>query len=74
MHLWKKDEALRKLCGDLRIEPKQVAVVGDHVNDLPLFNIAGLRFACKPKDERMKRSADYIIDDLREIPLILKRI
>ena len=74
VNLWKKDEVLLKLCRDLNIEPKEVAVVGDYSSELPLFKIAGLGFAYSPKDEAIQNAANYVISDFREIIPILKNL
>lgn len=72
VHLWKKDEVLIKLCRDLDITPKEVAVVGDYSSELPLFKIAGVSFAYSPKDEAIQKAANHIISDFREIIPILE--
>ena len=72
VNLWKKDKVLLKLCSDLNIKPKEVAVVGDYSSELPLFKIAGLGFAYSPKDDAIQKAANHIISDFREIIPILK--
>jgi len=72
VNLWKKDKVLLKLCSDLNIDPKEVAVVGYYSSEVPLFKIAGLGFAYSPKDDAVQKAANHVISDFREIIPILK--
>ena len=43
-----KGPALDKLCNDFNLTPDKIAVIGDDLNDLPLFQRVG--FSACPKD------------------------
>ncbi|MFZ2456472.1 MAG: HAD family phosphatase [Candidatus Altiarchaeia archaeon] len=51
------------------ITTKQCAAVGDYLNDIPMFKVAGLSIAFNPKDESVARCADAVVEgkDLRRI-------
>ncbi|MFH1105588.1 MAG: HAD family hydrolase, partial [Candidatus Aenigmatarchaeota archaeon] len=70
----KKEEIFEKLTKVLGINPNQCAVIGNDVNDLPLFSKAGLSVAYNPSSMQVVRNADYVIydDDLRSILPIFK--
>ncbi len=70
----KKEEIFEKLTKVLGINPKQCAVIGNDINDLPLFSKAGLSVAYNPSSMQVVRNADYVIydDDLRSILPIFK--
>ena len=72
VNLWKKEGALNKLCEDLDVTPKEVAIIGDTISEVPLFKIAGVSFAINPKDDYVKKAADYVISDFTEIIPILE--
>ena len=56
-----KDEILHKWCQEEHISPKEVAVIGDDINDIPLFNYCG-HSAC-PSD------ASPVVQDCADIVL-----
>lgn len=72
--LWKKGSNLIEVCKKFNVKPSEAVVIGDHENELDLFEIAGLSIAYKPKTEKVKKSADYVITNLNEIPLIIKNL
>ncbi len=71
--LWSKKDNLIKVCERFGVKTEDAVVVGDHENELDLFEIAGLSMAYKPKTEKVGKAADYIINDLREVPLIIRK-
>ncbi|QNK39093.1 HAD hydrolase family protein [Caproicibacter fermentans] len=56
-----KADALRSLCGYLRIPLKQVCAVGDNGNDVEMLRIAGLGIAVGNAIEEAKQAADAVI-------------
>jgi len=72
--LWDKSSKLIEVCKRFGIKPEEAVVVGDHENELDLFEIAGLSIAYKPKTEKVKKAADFVIKDLIEVPLLIRRI
>jgi phosphoserine phosphatase len=51
------------------INVKECAAVGDYLNDIPMFKVAGLSIAFNPKDEAVAQCADEVVNgkDLRGI-------
>jgi len=66
--LWSKDEALRGLGARQGFLPSEICYVGDHVNDIPAMNLAGLAIAANPKDRRLAGVCDHVIDDFSQLP------
>lgn len=69
--LWNKKANMMDVCNRFNVKPREVAVVGDHENELDLFEIAGLSIAYRPKTEKVSNAADYVVDNLIEIPKII---
>ena len=76
----KKGEAFKKLLADRKVEAAHVAFVGNDVNDLPCFEIAGWAVAVADAYPEVKRAADYVLQTpggygaLRELfDLVLKK-
>ena len=67
--LSEKLEAFKRLLEEYKIAPEKAVHVGDHVNDVSIFEVAGLGIAFNPKREIVRRKADVVIDsgDLRDI-------
>lgn len=61
-----KGRSLEFLCGCLEIPPEQVAVAGDSLNDLDMFEKAGLRFAVGNAREEIKAAADVVTGTNKE--------
>ena len=55
-----KGTGIEKACEVLRIEPKEVAHIGDGENDLEAFRVVGYRVAVGQAPESLKREADYV--------------
>ena len=56
-----KGEALRKLLADKKIDPARVVYIGNDLNDLPCFEIAGWAVAVADAYPEVLRAADYVL-------------
>jgi YrbI family 3-deoxy-D-manno-octulosonate 8-phosphate phosphatase len=79
--LSKKGEALKQLLADKKVSASQVAFLGNDLNDLPCFEIAGWAVAVADAYPEVKQAADFVLDRpggrgaVRELcELILDRI
>ena len=61
-----KKHALQALLSRLNVDHKKVMVVGDGGNDLPLFELAGLKIAMGNGSEELKAKADWIAPSVDE--------
>lgn len=55
-----KGRALKKLTEKLNVKPDEVIVFGDELNDLPMFEFAGMAVAMGNGSEFIKSHADFI--------------
>ena len=55
-----KGTALRTLANHLKIPTERIAVIGDYLNDLEMFEIAGISIAMGNAHEKVKAVADLI--------------
>ena len=55
-----KSAALRALMVRHGLTPEQVAYVGDDINDLPAFDVAGLKIAVADAADVVKERADHV--------------
>jgi 3-deoxy-D-manno-octulosonate 8-phosphate phosphatase (KDO 8-P phosphatase) len=55
-----KAASLRALMERRRLQPSEVAFVGDDLTDLPAFWTAGVRIAVADGAERLRREADWV--------------
>lgn len=55
-----KREGLLAACRRLGVPPESAAYVGDDLNDLPAFGVAGLRVAVANGAEEVRRAADWV--------------
>lgn len=55
-----KGVALRTLMDRQRLQAREVAFVGDDVNDLPAFGVAGVKIAVADAAQVVRESADYV--------------
>ena len=76
----KKGEALKKLLAGRNVDPAHVVYVGNDVNDLPCFEIAGWAVAVPDSYAEVLRAADHVLQTpgghgaLRELfDLVLRR-
>jgi len=54
-----KGEALKKVTSDYEIELRNTIAIGDNLNDLSMFQVAGSSIAMKNADESIKNIATY---------------
>lgn len=57
-----KGATLLELMTRYGLERREVAYIGDDINDLPAFAHAGLKIAVANADEQLKAKADFITD------------
>jgi len=64
-----KGKILEEIAADLGIDCKQCAAVGDYLNDIPMFKVAGFSVAFNPKNDEVAESADKVVyeKDLRKL-------
>ncbi len=56
-----KGKILEKIAAENGYGAKQCAAVGDYLNDIPMFKVAGLSIAYNPKDPKVAECADEVI-------------
>ncbi|MCA1959762.1 MAG: 3-deoxy-8-phosphooctulonate synthase [Desulfomonile sp.] len=57
---WDKKIVLTQLLEDLRVQPEEVAVIGDDVVDIPVFRRVGVSFTVPEAPMEVRREASYI--------------
>jgi phosphoserine phosphatase len=62
---------LPDLCRRYNVAPEEICHVGDHANDLPVFERVGLPVAFRPKLPEVQKGAKYVINDFAELGRIL---
>ncbi|MFH1125574.1 MAG: HAD-IB family phosphatase [Candidatus Altiarchaeota archaeon] len=64
-----KGKILRDTALRFNLKPSECAAVGDYLNDVPMFEAAGLSIAFNPKGEDTIKKANYVIyeKDLRKL-------
>ena len=55
-----KAAALTQIMAKYKLSPDQTAFVGDDINDLPAFAVAGVKIAVADASETLKAEADWI--------------
>ena len=55
-----KGNALEKLAEHLQIKPERIVVIGDYLNDLEMFKVAGISVAMGNAPQEVKQAADLI--------------
>ncbi len=55
-----KAESLKKLCQELSIAEEEVVCIGDDLNDMPMFRLAGLVVCPQDAHPYIKKIADYV--------------
>jgi phosphoserine phosphatase len=68
---WHKHLLLPEICRRYHVAPEEICHVGDHENDIPCFELAGLAVAFRPKLPEVGKAAQYVIDDFAELGRIL---
>lgn len=61
-----KKQALEELIKMLTLNKNEIIGVGDHNNDLPLFESVGLKVAMGNATEKLKSNADYVTSSVDE--------
>ena len=56
-----KGEALRRLLSRKRVDPAHVVYIGNDLNDLPCFEVAGWAIAVADAYPPVRRAADYVL-------------
>jgi len=68
---WEKHLLLPDICRQFNVAPEEICHVGDHENDIPVFDQVGLAVAFRPKLLEVGKMAKYVIDDFAELGPIL---
>lgn len=55
-----KAAALRQIMAKYELTPEETAFVGDDINDLPAFAVAGVKIAVADASETLKAKADWV--------------
>lgn len=55
-----KGDVLRSMMVREGLEPSEVAFVGDDINDLPAFDVVGVKIAVADAADMVRRRADYV--------------
>jgi phosphoserine phosphatase len=80
VRLWDKKRNMIKICNMFGIKPdskgvyQDAVVLGDHDNELGLFEIAGLSIAYMPKSEKVAKAADHVVKDLNQVSAIIRKL
>jgi Cof subfamily protein (haloacid dehalogenase superfamily) len=61
-----KGRAVQALCTILGLDPRRVAVIGDMMNDVAMFQVAGLAVAMGQAPETVKAAADVVTTSNRD--------
>jgi phosphoserine phosphatase len=56
-----KGKLLRNVAMKFNMKASECAAVGDYLNDIPMFNTAGLSVAFNPKSSMVAKKANYVI-------------
>ena len=57
-----KVKILKQLCEKYNITPKEIAYIGDDVNDIDVMKMVGISFCPQDAEEEVKQTASIIID------------
>lgn len=69
--LSEKDKAMVSLSKKYNFGLKEICYIGDHFNDVPAWEVAGLSVAFNPKEKELEKRVDYVIYDFCELKKIL---
>jgi phosphoserine phosphatase len=56
----------------LGLDPSEIAFVGDHLNDIPVFGAVGYAIAYAPKDPEVAAAAHVVVHHFRPIPELVR--
>ncbi len=70
--LSEKDKALFSFSKRYNVGLEEICYIGDHFNDIPAWEVAGLSVAFNPKEKELEKKVDYVIYDFCELKKILK--
>ncbi len=62
-----KTKGLELICNKYQVEPQQICYVGDHDNDLVVFEEVGISVAFNPKTNLVKEKANHVIYNFKEL-------
>lgn len=65
-----KDQVLKEIAHDLRIQLSQCAAIGDSRNDIPMFNIVGFSIAFNPSTAEVANAASTIVQSENALDLL----
>ncbi len=65
-----KDQVLKEIASDLRIQLSQCAAIGDSRNDIPMFNIVGFSIAFNPSTAEVANAASTIVQSENALDLL----
>jgi len=60
--VWEKKTEAKKICDELNISLKQVAFVGDDLNDIPLLEAVGFSVCPSDAASEVKEKVDFVSD------------
>ncbi len=67
-----KGKEIISLAKKYKTKLEEVCYIGDHFNDVPAWEVAGLSVAFNPKEKELEKKVDYVIYDFNELRKILK--
>ena len=78
--LWDKKQNMTNVCERFGIKSdgngiyRGVVTVGDHENELETFKIAEYSIAYRPASEKVRKAADHVVNDLRDVPALIRKL
>jgi len=72
-----KDKNIYDIARKEKIEPENIASVGNSCLDIPMFQVSGLSIAFNPSDECVREYADFVIEGknlIKILPIIKENI
>ncbi len=69
-----KGKALKHLAEHFGVSIKDIAAIGDGLNDLSAIEAAGISFAMENSQDELKEAADYIVGSVAEAIAILEEL
>lgn len=68
-----KDKAIFSLSKKYNVGLEEICYIGDHFNDIPAWEVAGLSVAFNPKEKELEKKVNYVIYDFCELKKILSQ-